>query len=188
MADENRFIDMLRGLSKNIKQTSKDASDWFRTFVKDFRTKTKIKTFTSTKGPVAGQMYFFNYDAKYKDVLPYFDMYPLVFPIKFTDKGFLGVNLHYLPPNERLGILAFMDSIRTNDKYDEPQKMIQQQRFLESFYNNTRYKVCVKRYLWGHVIGRNFSYVDPNDWAYVALLPFEQWSYNKTYNGKRPPY
>lgn len=188
MAEENKYIKILRNLSQNIKQTSKSASDWFKNMVKDFGHKTSIKTFVNTKGPVAGQMYFFNYDAKYKDVLPYFDRYPLVFPIKFTDKGFLGVNLHYLPPNERLGILAFMDSIKDNDKYDEPQKMAQQQRFLESFYTNTRYKVCVKRYLWGHVVGRNFSYVDPKDWAYVAVLPFEQWSYNKNYTGRKPPY
>ena len=188
MAEENRFINMMRNLTRNISQTTRDATDWFKKLVKDYGKSGKIKTFRETRGPVAGQMYFFNYDAKYKDVLPYWDRYPLVFPIKFTSKGFLGVNLHYLPPNERLGVLAFMDSIKDNDKYDEPQKMIQQQRFLESFYTNTRYKVCVKRYLWGHVVGQSFMYVDPEDWAYVALLPFEQWSYNKNYKGSRPPY
>ena len=45
-----------------------------------------------------GKMYMFFYDAKYKDTLPFFDIFPLVFPIEFYSEGFLGINLHYLPP------------------------------------------------------------------------------------------
>jgi hypothetical protein len=45
-----------------------------------------------------GKMYSFVYDPKTKEQLPYYDIYPLVFPIEYYNDGFLGINLHYLPP------------------------------------------------------------------------------------------
>ena len=54
--------------------------------------------------PSIGQMYMFQYDPKYKDVLPYYDRFPLVIPFEQTRRvgiaqgdGFYGLNLHYLP-------------------------------------------------------------------------------------------
>ena len=46
---------------------------------------------------VPGNLYMYFYDAKLKEQLPYYDMFPLVFPFSTTDKGFTGLNMHYLP-------------------------------------------------------------------------------------------
>src|SRR4051812_41636100 len=47
-----------------------------------------------------GEMIFFMYDAKWKDKLPFFDRFPLIFPVEMYPNGFAGMNLHYLPNRE----------------------------------------------------------------------------------------
>ena len=43
-----------------------------------------------------GRLNMFLYDPKYKDKLPYYDVFPLVLPIQRYSDGFLGINFHYL--------------------------------------------------------------------------------------------
>ena len=45
-----------------------------------------------------GYMYAFKYDPKTKNDLPYYDTFPLIFPVRMDSDGFLGINFHYLPP------------------------------------------------------------------------------------------
>jgi hypothetical protein len=45
-----------------------------------------------------GNMYLFSYDPKHKDTLPYYDRFPLIFPINKAKGGFLGITMHYLTP------------------------------------------------------------------------------------------
>ena len=47
--------------------------------------------YTTTVKP--GNMYMFFYDPKTKDKLPYYDRFPLVFPFRKTENGFMGLNL-----------------------------------------------------------------------------------------------
>ena len=54
---------------------------------------------------VIGKMYFFFYDPKLKDSLPYYDRFPLVIPIERYQNGFLGLNLHYIHPKQRIILL-----------------------------------------------------------------------------------
>jgi hypothetical protein len=49
-----------------------------------------------------GRMYFYFYDPKTKDSLPYYDRFPLVIPIERYSDGFLGLNLHYIHPKQRI--------------------------------------------------------------------------------------
>jgi len=52
----------------------------------------------------AGETYFFNYVATKPLKLKYYDQYPLTYIIDIFGDGFLGANLHYIPPRVRLGI------------------------------------------------------------------------------------
>ena len=45
-----------------------------------------------------GNMYMFRYEPKLKESLPYYDRFPIVFPIEPYSDGFLGLNFHYLYP------------------------------------------------------------------------------------------
>jgi hypothetical protein len=49
---------------------------------------------------------FYEYKAKWRRDLPFYDKYPLAFVIETDDKSFFAVNLHYYSPKERLGVVA----------------------------------------------------------------------------------
>mgnify|MGYP001571681775 CR=1 FL=1 len=51
---------------------------------------------------VPGKIYLFMYDAKYKDTLPIWDVFPLVLVVESNNKYIKGLNLHYvLSPLQR---------------------------------------------------------------------------------------
>ena len=92
---------------------SRKAVEWFKQQVKSIRSPEReamniLAEPQRTGRFQLGGMYFFFYDAKTKDKLPYYDIFPLVIPLeKYTD-GFLGLNLHYLPIRIRA---AFLDKL-----------------------------------------------------------------------------
>jgi hypothetical protein len=45
--------------------------------------------------------------------LPYWDRLPLIFPIEIYPDGFLGINLHYLPPMYRAKLMDALYGILT---------------------------------------------------------------------------
>ena len=47
-----------------------------------------------------GKMFFYKYDPKWAKKLPYWDMYPLVFPFEKAPGGYYGFNLQYIPPTD----------------------------------------------------------------------------------------
>tara|TARA_R110001599_G_C12167848_1_gene652893 strand:- start:680 stop:1330 length:651 start_codon:yes stop_codon:yes gene_type:complete len=68
------------------------------------------------------QLYRFNmffYDAKTKKTLPYFDMFPLVFPLRRLGNSFTGINAHYLPPSFKEDFFNIYNKFALNDEFDE---------------------------------------------------------------------
>ena len=97
--------------------------DWFRTQArKTSITPRKLQSEAKSQavGRVSmGRMYFFAYDPKTKKELPYYDRFPLIFPFKKAQGGFMGINLHYLPPRLRAKLMDALYGLVTNKKYDE---------------------------------------------------------------------
>ncbi len=125
-----------------------------------------------------GRMYFFHYDAKYKDILPVWDKFPLVIPIEIYSDGFLGLNLHYLDPYSRLALLDRLQDFINNDKYDDTTRMNLSYDLLSS---SRRYKLiegCVKRYLSSH-IRSSIVYIEPDNWETAIFLPTAKMVYKK---------
>lgn len=122
--------------------------------------------------PVIGQMYFYFYDAKWKDELPYWDKFPLVIPVKFYKDGFLGLNLHYLPPSGRAILL---------DKLMEYKKAASSPRafmkvsyaLLKAAVASSLFEPCVHRYLTKHIM-TDLVKVDDEYWERAARLPVQQ--------------
>lgn len=56
--------------------------------------------------PKLFSLMFYQYKAKTKRDLPFYDKYPLTFVLDIQPKYFFGVNLHYYSPEERLGIVS----------------------------------------------------------------------------------
>ena len=120
-----------------------------------------------------GKMYMFNYDPKLKQILPYYDVYPIIFPIEFYSDGFLGINLHYLPPALRAKLMDALWAELTNDKFNNTTKLKISYYILKSAARYSLFKPCIKRYLFTHVRSL-FLYVSPDEWEIAMMLPTER--------------
>jgi len=93
--------DFFKGIGK---QTKKITKDFVRKFKKDYKTKKSKKLFKE------GALITFNYNAK--DVTKKFDKAPLIVCLgwsrKFPNTHFLGLNLHWLPKEQRVYLAALI--------------------------------------------------------------------------------
>ena len=111
MAEENSFLDTLKSAIKTSSATAKAraAGNWFREKVKQASASAQMRAVTPAQllkrqeegSATLGKMLFYKYDPKFAKKLPYWDMYPLVFPFEKAKGGFYGLNLHYIPPRDR---------------------------------------------------------------------------------------
>lgn len=117
-----------------------------------------------------GGLYHFVYDPKTKADLPYYDIFPLVIPLKSDGDGFIGLNLHYLPPKYRA---AFMDKLMqfaiTNEN-DEPKRLRVTYDILASTRNFKEFRACIKHYLHNHVKSKILT-IKPEEWETALFLP-----------------
>lgn len=157
-----------------------DAREWFRDAAQNIRTvnrsrmmndKRNIKTEIDQKN--IGQMFTFFYDPKHKDTLPYYDAFPLIFLIGFKEEGFLGINLHYLPPVLRAKLMDALYQTINNTRYNDTTKLRISYDILSSASKYRYFKPCVKHYLWEHVRG-NYLNIEPTNWDSALMLPTEQ--------------
>lgn len=117
-----------------------------------------------------GGMYIFRYDPKLKATLPYYDRFPVVVAFKSTKMGFMGLNLHYLPPAPRAKLLNALYSATTNERYDVSTKFKIAYATLASASKFRFYQPCLKSYLHGHVQSR-YLQIQPEQWDIAAFLP-----------------
>ena len=166
------------------------ARDWLRSKIQDLKPtrqsvlndKERLKSNT-----IIGRMYFYYYDPKLKDELPYYDKFPLVIPIERYHDGFLGLNLHYISPRQRIELLDALSDFANNSKYDETTKLRLSWAKLKNVGRAFKAKPCVKRYLFKHVDSR-FLEITADEWDIAALLPFQNFqgaTANKVYNDSR---
>ena len=121
---------------------------------------------------IIGKMYFYFYDPKTKDTLPYYDKFPLVIPIEEHRDGFLGLNLHYIHPKQRLILLDKLSDIMTNKQFDESTKFKISYNYLKNASRIYEHKPCLKKYLYTHIQSK-FLNIDASEWDIAALLPTE---------------
>jgi hypothetical protein len=184
------MVDAIAELSSaTLTSDARQALQWFNQEVKGLRFRANV--FQNKGMPEIGKMYLFVYDPKYKETLPFFDAFPLTIPIQYYNDGFLGLNLHYLPPAFRSSLFEQLLIIKNNDKFDTSTKLNVTYKLLKN--SSTRFagfQNCVKRYLFNHRQS-SFSQIHPQFWAYVVLLPLQNWKINpdrKYSNKASPPY
>ncbi len=119
-----------------------------------------------------GKMYFYFYDPKTKETMKYYDKFPLVIPIEEHRDGFLGLNLHYIHPKQRLILLDKLGDIATNNSFDESTKFKISYNYLKSASSLYEHKPCLKKYLYSHIQSK-FLNIDPSEWDIAVLLPVE---------------
>ena len=119
-----------------------------------------------------GKMYFFVYNPKHRETLPYYDMFPLVLPVERYSDGFLGINFHYLAPKDRAHLLDEI-KIFVNDKtLSEKARILLTYDMLRGFTKFKRAKPCLKRYLTTRM-KTQFIPVLPDEWGAALFLPVE---------------
>lgn len=127
---------------------------------------------------VIGRMYFFVYDPKYKDTLPMYDRFPLVFPIEPYGNGFLGLNLHYLSPGERAALLGKLKEFSSSSRLTPTSRLRLSYDLLQGTKKLASLsRPCIKRYLFSHVRSK-FIEMTPDEWEKAINLPVAQFEVN----------
>ena len=174
---EKSFLDTLKSAIKTSSATAKAraAGDWFREKVKQASASTQMRAVTPNQllkrqeeGSAAlGKMLFYKYDPKFAKKLPYWDMYPLVFPFEIAKGGFYGLNLHYIPPRDRAVLMDELNNYATNNKYDETTRLKLSYDLLKGI---GRAVPCAKRYL-GSNVRSNTVRINADEWEIAVFLP-----------------
>jgi hypothetical protein len=120
-----------------------------------------------------GKMAFYFYDPKWKKELPHYDKFPLLIPFDITADGFMGYNLHYLPPRYRIAILEKLLEFTNNDRYDVTTKLKLSYQYLKGISKYKELQPCIHKYLASHVRSK-FIIVQSYDWHIACLLPVER--------------
>jgi hypothetical protein len=168
-----------RGLtSGQFPARTQQARAWYRETAKKIRNINELSFFKADRNrlvstPIIGSMYMFFYDPKTAEKLPYYDVFPMIFPFKKTVDGFYGINLHYLPYELRAKLMDGLYEYANNSKYDETTKLKMNYSLLQRAAKLRFFKPCVKRYLNGHVKSK-FMYVKPEEWDIALFLPLER--------------
>lgn len=121
--------------------------------------------------PTVGHLYLFNYSAKHKETLPYWDRHPLMMPIGYYPDGILGLNFHYLPPAARAKLF---ETLKNYTSGQDVRKRIEiSYQMLNRVAKHRVFKPCVKRYLYPYVQSK-FALVPPSEWDLAIMLPTQK--------------
>lgn len=179
------FDDILRKGSQAGVAPGKDqeSREWYRNKARSLKKKHNEndimrnggkERYRNTTQIAIGKMYMFYYDPKHKDTLPYYDMFPLIFPISMGKGYFLGINFHYLPYKYRAVLMDALYEITNNKKYDETTKVKLSYSILVSASKYKYFKPCIKKYLFNHIRSK-FVLVNANEWDVALFLPTARW-------------
>lgn len=177
------FKNIAKRLNTNISLKNKEeAREWFKKEAESItrvnpkrmlETGAAFENMNNLSANSIGKMYMFFYNAKHKDTLPYWDKFPLIFPIEYYKDSMLGINLHYLPPVIRAQLMNALYETVNNEKMNKTTKLKISYQILK---NSTKFKLfnpCVKKYLFSNVKSQ-FQYVKPEYWDAALLLPSER--------------
>ena len=156
MAEETYFDK----ISKQIK-TGNEPFTWYRNRNKELGTPNTAELLRSgklAKRPHEGFLNMYIYAPKLKDKLPYYDTFPLIMYLKPAEKGFYGLNFHYLPYALRARLLdaAGQDKLNVN-----------------AVMNSRLTKPTIKRYLFGYTRSA-FRKIDTEDNLTAIMLPVQR--------------
>ena len=182
----------LEAFRAGITPRTRQSRDWFRKRVSNMRRVNRNalmreEPIVLSNREIVGSMYMFFYDPKGKKELPYYDSFPLVIVIGPADGGFLGLNLHYLPPILRAKFLDSLLDFTNNKKYDETTRFRLSYNLLQRAARMKYFKPCIKHYLNDQVRSR-FARVPAPEWEIATFLPtadFQKGSKSKVYSDSR---
>ena len=157
--------------------TGPKSFDWYRKQVNNMTTpgaKSLINKGKATLSPKYGVMNLFGYDPKYKATLPYYDKFPLIFPIEPARGGFIGINFHYLPFGARVAFLKQLSQYASDKNFDK------KTRYMIDWVNNPYFRKTTKRYL-NSQVRTSFLNVPADEMAIAIFLPVARFKKGSPY-------
>ena len=159
------------------KTTGPKSYDWYRKQVRSMTTpgaRSLIRSGKATIRPKYGIMNLFGYDPKHKATLPYYDIFPLIFPLEPAKGGFIGLNFHYLPFGARVPFLRSLANTTTDKRFDK------RTRYNVNWRNNSYMKKTAKHYLFNHV-RTSFLNITADEMAIAIFLPVARFKKGSPY-------
>ena len=159
------------------KTTGPKSYDWYRRQVRTMTTpgaRSLIRSGKATLRPKYGIMNLFGYDPKHKERLPYYDTFPLIFPLEPAKGGFIGLNFHYLPPLARVRFLRSLANTTTDKKFDKST------RYRINWRNNEFMRKTAKHYLFNQV-RTSFLNITAEEMAIAIFLPVARFKKGSPY-------
>lgn len=134
---------------------------------------------TNVNKPRIGDMVVFNYSPKGHETLPYWDRFPLIFIVDVLEDRFHGINLHYLPPQLRIKLIANLKTLNTDNNYDDRTRVRMNYKILKQSVKFREFAPCYKEYVF-HGLKSRFVKIHSSEWDIASLLPMAQFA-------RRPP-
>ena len=159
------------------KTTGPKSYDWYRKQVQSMTTpgaRSLIRSGKATLRPKYGIMNLFGYDPKHKAKLPYYDVFPLIFPLEPAKGGFIGLNFHYLKPGARAAFLRSLANTTTDKRFDK------RTRYRINWRNNAFMRKTAKHYLFNHV-RTSFLNITAEEMAIAIFLPVARFKKGSPY-------
>ena len=128
----------------------------------------------ATIRPKYGVMNLFGYDPKFKETLPLYDRFPLIFPLESAKGGFYGINFHYLQPGARVAFLRQLQRFATDKNYDK------NTRFNIGELSGRYFKKTIKHYLTSQV-RTSFLNIPADEMAIAIFLPVARFEKGQPY-------
>ena len=147
-------------ISNQIK-TGNEPYQWFRNRIRELGTPTVPELLRSGKlnnRPHPKHLNMFVYAPKLARKLPYYDTFPLIMYLKSAEKGFYGLNFHYLPYALRARLL----DAAGQDKLS-----------VSAVEGNRLTKPTIKRYLFGYLRSMCLK-IEPEDNLTAIMLPVQR--------------
>jgi hypothetical protein len=175
---------LLKGIrAGQVPGRTQDARQWYRDQAKALPKKNQtdrlireLRTDSNRRQDtrfLLGNMYLFAYDPKHKETLPYYDRFPLIFPINKAKGGFLGINLHYLPPPFRAKLMDELYTVMNNKAFNDTTRLTANYKILNSTTKFKHFKPCIKHYLNAQVRSKP-AYINPTEWDVALFLPTQK--------------
>jgi hypothetical protein len=167
------FTKIFRSAGSSMSIRASRANKWFKDSIKNIFNYDPEGVYSKTAMPQIGRMYMFAYDPKHASTLPYYDRFPLVFPFKKLNDGFLGINLHYLPLILRAKLMDALYDLVNNTSYDETTRLRLTYDILDRTSKFRYFKPCVKHYL-NNMIDSRIIFIHPDEWEIALFLPLHR--------------
>ena len=157
--------------------TGPKSYDWYKKQVQSMTTpgaRSLISQGKATIAPKYGVMNLFGYDPKLKATLPYYDRFPLIFPLEPAKGGFYGINFHYLQPGARVNFLRQLSRFTTDKNYDK------KTRYNIGELSGRYFKKTIKHYL-NSQVRTSFLNITADEMAIAIFLPVARFVKGRPY-------